>query len=120
MMGRVVDDVLEELPERLAEGLAVRRLVVERSLEVRRAEGRDEGLLLGLERVPALPEIGQAREIGVAVETGRRVALPALEPDQVFAVDVGEHALERREAELLADLLPGGILSQRRHLVEML
>ena len=101
-------------------GLAVRRLVVERPLEVRRAERRDEGLLLGFERVPALPEIGEAREVGVAVELGRRLALPALEPDPVGAVDVGEHALERREAELLADFLPGRVLAQRRHLVEVL
>src|SRR5215468_4922127 len=113
MVRAVVDHVLEDLPEGLGEGRAVRRLVVEGARELRRAQRRHERALLSLELVPLRAEISQARKVSITVELGWRGAFPAREPDAVGAVDVGEHALEGGKAPVPAKILPRRLLAER-------
>ena len=77
---------------------------------------------VGLERVPAAPQIVERADVepvgGVAAHDCRRPALPRLEPEPVGAVHVHEHRPRRGLAELLAHFAPGRRFAKRRHDVE--
>src|SRR6185369_3497269 len=109
MVGGVIDDVLKQRAQRHAELLARGVLVGDRPREIGLSEAVDERALLGLEAVPAGSQVRHRAEIRVAGYPGRRDALPAREPDVVGAVDVGEHALERGEAPVLAQVAGGRV-----------
>src|SRR5262245_47453115 len=115
----VIRHVLQPRPERDPEHLAFRVLELDRAPEVAGGEPSDEGLLFLLESVPALPHGGQGREL-VAGDRRWRLALPAREPDRVGAIEVGEHAYERRVAEVLAQISGYGLGAQTGRVVEQL
>src|SRR3989304_10691 len=110
--GRGVRDVLEQRGERAVEGLALRVPVLDDPSERRRRERVDELPLLLLRHVPEAA--GPARRGDPAPrQRGRRGPLPASGPDPVGAVEVGQHAPERRDAPLRAERAPGGRKSTR-------
>ncbi len=73
MVRGVVDDVLEQRPERHAELLARGVLVGDRSREIGLAEALDERALLGFERVPGRP---QSPSVGKSASPGSRAGDP--------------------------------------------
>src|SRR6185369_14421126 len=111
VMRRVVGHVLQQHTERDVEGLAPRGLVMDLAGHVRLAQVLDEGLLLGLERVPPAAHFGHRGNLEEE-RLRRRGALEALEPVQVGAVDMGEHARQVRHAEVLAEVLRAGVLAE--------
>src|SRR5574341_135151 len=117
VVGRVVGDVLQQWPEFRAERFALGVAVLDDPGEVGRRERVDERPLLPLRHVPPRAELGQRRDLAPR-QRRRRGPLPAREPDPVGAVEVGQHAPERRDAELLADLAPGRLLPETRRHVE--
>src|SRR5262245_29729912 len=115
---------MQQQRERLSVGLSgeqpemndLRQITLSQPVEIRR--------LLPLETDPPLAERGQRRHnLGLAKDVAvhgrrRRHATPARQPQKIDAVEVQEHALERRLAELLADLARDGLLSEPGRHVE--
>src|SRR6266571_4049031 len=110
---RVVRHVLEQPPQRDPELRTLRVPVGDDALDVRGPEPLDEGPLRALELVPALAQPLPGRKVGARGQPGRGPSLPALEPDPVGAVEVREGPLERREAEVGAELALDSIAERR-------
>jgi hypothetical protein len=121
-MRRMGRNVEEQHAERAAEDLALRGRAVDGLPQIDLDEVAEIAALLGLERVPAAPQIVERADVepvgGVAAHDCRGPAAPRLEPEPVGAVHVHEHRPRRRLAELLADLAPGRGLAQRGHDIE--
>src|SRR5262249_57309472 len=105
-------------PQGRGERLALGVLVAHDAVEIGWRQSLDERLLLRLEPVPPRAQLGQRREVAIAHEVARRRALPARQPDEVGRIKVREHALQRRKAELLADLAPRRLLTERANGLE--
>src|SRR5262245_48360785 len=113
MVGSVVDDVVEQRPERDGKRRALGVLVADRSGEVSGRETLDERALLSLEGVPSRPESGEGRKLRIHQHVRGRNALPARQPDEVRRAQVDEHPLDGGHAPLLPHVSRAGFAEAR-------
>src|SRR5258705_7257342 len=106
MMGGVIHHVLEEGAEGDGRRHALVVDVGHEAHEVALGEAVHEGPLLHLQEIPPRAQPAHRGEIGVALHTRGRRALPAGKPDAVGPVEMGEHALEGGQAPVLAHVMP--------------
>ena len=98
VIGAVIDDVLERLPQRIGVDAELHCFVFDDAVDVFLGEAADEIEEIGGLRIPFRLEgsdVGELRWVGKA---GWGKSLEALEPDVFGAVQVDERVADRREA----------------------
>ena len=98
VIGAVIDDVLERLPERIGVDAEVHCFVFDDAVDVCLREGADEIEEIGGDGIPFRFERGEVGELCGVGEGGWGFAFEALEPDGFGAIHVGERVADGGEA----------------------
>src|SRR6266446_1532234 len=112
VVGGMIRHVLDELPERRLEALAVQGPVVDPLPHRGLREVLEPGVPVLLDRLPAAAQVQDVGELTLVGQARRGNALPALEPDPLRAEDVREGApdpaVARAEVPLVVAHSQGG------------
>ena len=98
VVGRVIDDVKQELPQWLRERLTGSVTVVEDRAEGRLGETGQIGGALFLDLPPSFPKRPVGHKIPVIRNPRRRGPRPAFQPDPLGRQNVSQRPLDRDEA----------------------
>src|SRR6266550_7041003 len=98
MVARVIDDVLQHLPDRRRPGLTAEQLVVDDARAAVFAEALHEPAHLRFELRPRAPDRRQVGKLIARKQRRRRMTVPALMPGPFRRVDVCDRLVDRFEA----------------------
>ena len=98
VIGTVIGEVLQRLPQRILAGTELKGLVLENAIEIALRKAADVGEQLLALRLPVLAQRGDGLDFGVTGKRGMRAVMETLVPDPFAAADVDQRVAHGREA----------------------